>query len=69
MQYTHLGRTGIVVSRFCLGTMNFGSYTPKEDSFTIMNKALELGSNFIDTANSYDWPGWIPNQRKYHVKQ
>lgn len=53
MEYTHLGRTGLKVSRLCLGTMNFGSYTSEEDSFKIMDLALELGINFFDTANVY----------------
>ncbi|MGK9475304.1 aldo/keto reductase [Melioribacter sp. OK-6-Me] len=55
MEYTHLGRSGLKVSRLCLGTMNFGPYTSDEDSFRIMNRALELGINFIDTANVYGW--------------
>ncbi|MCE1190019.1 MAG: aldo/keto reductase [Ignavibacteria bacterium] len=55
MEYTHLGRSGLKVSRLCLGTMNFGPYTTESDSFTIMNKALELGINFFDTANVYGW--------------
>jgi aryl-alcohol dehydrogenase-like predicted oxidoreductase len=55
MQYTHLGRTGLEVSRLCLGTMNFGPQTNEVDSFTIMDKALELGINFFDTANVYGW--------------
>jgi aryl-alcohol dehydrogenase-like predicted oxidoreductase len=53
MQYTHLGRSGLKVSRICLGTMNFGEYTSEADSFKIMDKALELGVNFFDTANVY----------------
>lgn len=53
MQYTHLGRTGLVVSRLCLGTMNFGPETSEEDSFGIMDRALEHGINFFDTANVY----------------
>jgi aryl-alcohol dehydrogenase-like predicted oxidoreductase len=53
MNYTFLGRTGLKVSRICLGTMNFGTYTPEEESFTIMNQSLELGINFFDTANVY----------------
>lgn len=53
MEYTYLGRTGLKVSRICLGTMNFGPYTSEEDSFKIMNRALELGINFFDTANVY----------------
>jgi len=55
MQYTHLGRTGLSVSRLCLGTMNFGPLTSEADSFTIMDKALELGINFFDTADVYGW--------------
>ena len=54
MQYTHLGRSGLTVSRFCLGTMNFcPGFIPEEDSYAIMNRALELGINFFDTANVY----------------
>jgi aryl-alcohol dehydrogenase-like predicted oxidoreductase len=55
MQTTNLGRTGLEVSRLCLGTMNFGPFTSEEDSFAIMDKALELGINFFDTANVYGW--------------
>ena len=51
MQYTHLGRTGLRVSRLCLGTMNFGPQTPENEAFAIMDRALELGINFIDTAD------------------
>jgi len=53
MDYVHLGRTGVKVSRFCLGTMNFGPFTSEADSFTIMDRSLELGINFFDTANVY----------------
>lgn len=55
MEYANLGRTGLKVSRLCLGTMNFGPQTSEEDSFAIMDKALELGINFFDTANVYGW--------------
>jgi aryl-alcohol dehydrogenase-like predicted oxidoreductase len=55
MDYTHLGRTGLQVSRLCLGTMNFGPETSEEDSFTIMDRALDEGLNFFDTANVYGW--------------
>jgi len=55
MKYTHLGRTGLQVSRLCLGTMNFGPHTTEKDSFAIMDKALDLGINFFDTANVYGW--------------
>lgn len=55
MKYTQLGRSGLTVSRLCLGTMNFGPETSKEDSFAIMDRALELGINFFDTADVYGW--------------
>jgi aryl-alcohol dehydrogenase-like predicted oxidoreductase len=53
MRYTRLGRTGLEVSRLCLGTMNFGPQTTEEDSWAIMDRALEHGINFFDTANGY----------------
>ncbi len=55
MEYTHLGRTGLLVSRLCLGTMNFGPLTSEEDSYKIMDQALEQGINFFDSANVYGW--------------
>lgn len=53
MKYTTLGRTGLEVSRLCLGTMNFGPETTEQDAHTIMDRAHELGLNFFDTANVY----------------
>jgi len=61
MQYVDLGRTGLKVSRLCLGTMNFGPETSEADSFRIMDRAHELGINFFDTADIYGWKkgeGW-----------
>ena len=61
MEYRHLGRSGLKVSRLCLGTMNFGPHTTEPDSFAMMDRALELGLNFFDTANVYGWKlgeGW-----------
>ena len=55
MEYTNLGRTGLSVSRLCLGTMNFGPKTSEEDSYVVMDRALEHGINFFDTANVYGW--------------
>jgi aryl-alcohol dehydrogenase-like predicted oxidoreductase len=55
MDYTHLGRSGLSVSRLCLGTMNFGPETSEDDSHAIMDRALDLGINFFDTANVYGW--------------
>ncbi len=61
MDYTRLGRSGLKVSRLCLGTMNFGPFTTEPESFAIMDRACELGINFFDTANVYGWKvgeGW-----------
>lgn len=55
MQYVHLGRSGLQVSRLCLGTMNFGPEASEEDSFRMMDRAIEHGINFFDTANVYGW--------------
>jgi 1-deoxyxylulose-5-phosphate synthase len=54
MEYRKLGRSGVLVSPLCLGTMNFGGTTNEEDSFAIMQKAVESGINFFDTANVYN---------------
>ena len=53
MRYVRLGRSGLKVSALCLGAMNFGPYTTEKDSAAIMDRALELGINFFDTANVY----------------
>jgi NDP-hexose 2,3-enoyl reductase len=55
MEFTKLGRTGLTVSRLCLGTMNFGPKTTEPDSHAIMDRALELEINFFDTADVYGW--------------
>ena len=54
MEYRLLGRTGVLVSPLCLGAMNFGAPTNADDSMAIINRALEGGINFIDTANVYN---------------
>ena len=53
MEYTHLGRSGLTVSRLCLGTMNFGEQATESDSHEIMDSAHGHGINYFDTANSY----------------
>lgn len=53
MEYTHLGRSGLSVSRLCLGTMNFGWKTEEGDSHAVMDRAHDAGINFFDTANVY----------------
>jgi len=55
MKHTHLGRSGLIVSRLVLGTMNFGPQTEERDAHTIMDRALEHEINFFDTANVYGW--------------
>ena len=49
VQHRRPGKHGVLVSNVCLGTMNFGWHTSEEDSFRIMDRALELGINFFDT--------------------
>ncbi len=55
MNYVKLGRTGLKVSRLCLGTMNFGHWIEEQDSYPVMSRALEHGINFFDTANVYGY--------------
>jgi aryl-alcohol dehydrogenase-like predicted oxidoreductase len=55
VQNKRLGKHGVLVSNLCLGTMNFGWHTSEEDSYKIMDRALELGINFFDTADVYGW--------------
>ena len=54
MEYRKLGRSGVLVSPLCLGAMNFGGSTSEADSFAIMQRAVEGGINFFDTANVYN---------------
>ncbi|MGN6676957.1 MAG: aldo/keto reductase [Streptosporangiaceae bacterium] len=56
MQYKHLGRSGLKVSRLALGTMNFGMVTDEAAGFSIMDEALEHGINLFDTADVYGGP-------------
>jgi len=53
MQYTCLGRTGLKVSRLCLGTFNFYHVTSEEEALELLDQGEALGINFIDTANIY----------------
>jgi len=53
MKYTHLGRSGLTVSRLCLGTMNFGPQTEEPAAHAIMDSAHDQGINYFDTANVY----------------
>ncbi|MBC8170440.1 MAG: aldo/keto reductase [Anaerolineae bacterium] len=53
MLYTNLGRTGVKVSRLCMGTMNFGGRTAEVDAIEMVDSAIAAGINFVDTANVY----------------
>jgi aryl-alcohol dehydrogenase-like predicted oxidoreductase len=71
MEYTHLGRSGLSVSRLCLGTMNFGPLTPPAEAHAIMDHAHEIGINFFDTANRYGGmqspPGQVAQNGESHA--
>lgn len=53
MEYTTLGRTGLTVSRLCLGAMTFGRESTEEISIQMLNSFVDAGGNFIDTADAY----------------
>lgn len=59
MQFKKFSRTGITVSRLCLGTGTFGKQTDEAESFRILDKAAEAGVNFIDTADIYPGGGTL----------
>src|ERR1700730_6931673 len=71
MEYTNLGRSGLSVSRLCLGTMNFGPLTPPAEAHAIMDHAHEIGINFFDTANRYGGvqspPGQLTQLEEAHA--
>ncbi len=69
MDYKYLGRTGLKVSPLCLGTMNFGELTDEATSFSIMDKALEVGINFIDTADVYGGPNSPDMLKGYGISE
>lgn len=69
MQYKHLGRTGLQVSRLGLGTMNFGELTDETTSFKIMDKALEVGINYMDTADVYGGPQSPDMEKGYGISE
>src|SRR5712691_7128391 len=61
MQFKHFGRTGLSVSRLCLGTGTFGHQTGEAEAFRILDAAADAGVNFIDTANVYPG-GALPHE-------
>src|SRR6516165_12633040 len=69
MDYTHLGRTGLKVSRLASGAMNFGELTDKAVSLRIMDEALDAGINFFDTADVYGGPQSPDMEKGYGVSE
>jgi len=74
MEYTTLGRTGLQVSRLCLGTMTFGRETDEATSHTMLNAFVEAGGTFIDTADAYTSGAseaiignWLVNRNRYDL--
>ncbi|MFO7536561.1 MAG: aldo/keto reductase, partial [Chloroflexota bacterium] len=69
MNYRQMGRTGLRVSELCLGAMTFGRETSEADSLSILDRFVEAGGNFIDTADVYTngrseeiLGGWLKGQ-------
>ncbi|MDD2383336.1 MAG: aldo/keto reductase [Sulfurospirillaceae bacterium] len=56
MEYRYIGKTGLRVTPICMGTMSFGSWSTKEESFKILDTAYDRGINFFDTAELYPIP-------------
>ncbi|MER6785103.1 aldo/keto reductase [Streptomyces sp. NPDC000658] len=69
MTYDHLGRTGLKVSRLGLGTMNFGWVTDEPTAFAILDRAVEEGINFVDTADVYGGPQSPDMERGYGLSE
>jgi 1-deoxyxylulose-5-phosphate synthase len=57
MEHSRLGRTGLQVSRLCLGTMTFGLQTDEDTSFAILDRAAEGGIDFLDSSDAYPLGG------------
>jgi len=62
MEYRELGRTGIKVSKICLGTMTWGEQNTEAEAHEQLDYALDRGINFIDTAEMYPVPGKADTQ-------
>ena len=69
MQYVHLGRSGLKVSRLCLGTLNFGDDTDETTAFEIMDEAVAAGINFFDTADVYGGPQRPDMEKGYGISE
>jgi aryl-alcohol dehydrogenase-like predicted oxidoreductase len=69
LEYTNLGRTGLKVSRFALGTMNFGMSTEENEGHRIMDAAVDAGINYFDTADVYGGPQKPDIEKGYGVSE
>lgn len=69
MQYRHLGRSGLLVSGIGLGTMNFGDATDEDEAFKIMDRAVESGVNFFDSADVYGGPQRPDMEKGYGISE
>jgi aryl-alcohol dehydrogenase-like predicted oxidoreductase len=69
MPYGHLGRSGLLVSRIALGTMNFGYTADEPASAAIMDAAIEVGINFFDTADVYGGPQTPDMEKGYGISE
>jgi aryl-alcohol dehydrogenase-like predicted oxidoreductase len=69
MEYGHLGRSGLLVSKIGLGTMNFGDATDEQTSFQVMDTAIENGINFFDSADVYGGPQSPDMQQGYGTSE
>ncbi|MFT8925851.1 MAG: aldo/keto reductase [Bifidobacterium sp.] len=69
MQYAHLGRGGLKVSRIGLGTMNFDMVIDESQSATLLDTAVDAGINFIDTADVYGGPQSPEMEKGYGISE
>jgi aryl-alcohol dehydrogenase-like predicted oxidoreductase len=69
MTYAHLGRSGLMVSRIGLGTMNFGYTVDEPSSFAVMAAAIDAGINFFDTADVYGGPQSPDMKKGYGIAE
>ncbi len=69
MAYGHLGRSGLLVSRIGLGTMNFGFTMDESTSFAVMDAAIDAGINFFDTADVYGGPQSPDMDKGYGISE
>ena len=69
MTYGHLGRSGLLVSRIGLGTMNFGYTVDESSSFAVMDAAIDAGINFFDTADVYGGPQSPDMEKGYGIAE